>query len=57
MGNNLYWCDGARSTVEILSLTTLEKTVLLHTLDEIPLDIAVIPEEGWVPNIIHMYSS
>jgi hypothetical protein len=47
MGNNLYWCDGERGTVEIMSLTTLEKTILLQSLQgEDPLDVAVIPEEG-----------
>nr|BAC02725.2 vitellogenin receptor [Periplaneta americana] len=47
MGNNLYWCDGERATVEILSLNTMERAILIHTLEgEIPLDVAVIPEEG-----------
>jgi hypothetical protein len=47
MGNNLYWCNGEKGTVEIMSLTTLERTVLLHSSEaEAPLDIAVVPEEG-----------
>jgi hypothetical protein len=47
MGNNLYLCDGKSETVQILSLTTLERTVLLYTKGrETPLDVAVIPEDG-----------
>jgi hypothetical protein len=47
VGNNLYFCDGDEGTVEILSLTTLERTILLRTSDGgVPLDVAVIPEEG-----------
>lgn len=47
MGNNLYSCNGERGTVEIMSLATLEKTVLLRSSEgEAPLDVAVIPEEG-----------
>jgi hypothetical protein len=47
MGNNLYWCNAERATVGIMSLTTQESTVLLHTWEgETPLDIAVVPEEG-----------
>jgi hypothetical protein len=47
VGNNLYLCDGDKGTVEILSLTTLEKTILLRTLGrEVPLDVAVVPKEG-----------
>jgi hypothetical protein len=47
MGNNLYWCDGEKGTVEIMSLTTLEKTVLFqYSEGEAPLDVAVVPTEG-----------
>ncbi|PSN38293.1 hypothetical protein C0J52_19350 [Blattella germanica] len=47
LGNNIYLCDGQKATIEILSLTTLERTVLLHSFEgEVPLDIAVVPEEG-----------
>ena len=49
IGNNLYWCDGKKATVEIMSLTTYKKTVLLHSFEgEVPLDVAVVPEEGQV---------
>nr|CAJ19121.1 vitellogenin receptor [Blattella germanica] len=47
LGNNIYLCDGQKATIEILSLTTLERPVLLHSFEgEVPLDIAVVPEEG-----------
>jgi hypothetical protein len=47
MGNNLYWCDSERATVEIMSLTTLKSALLLHTWEgETPLDIALVPVEG-----------
>jgi hypothetical protein len=47
MGNNLYWCNGEKGTVEIMSLFTLEKTMLLRSSEgEVPLDVAVVPEEG-----------
>jgi hypothetical protein len=47
MGNNLYWCDSEKGTVEMMSLATLEKTVLVHgSQGEVPLDVAVVPQEG-----------
>lgn len=47
MGNNLYVCNGVKGAVEIMSLSSLEKTVLLHSSEgEVPLDVAVVPEEG-----------
>jgi hypothetical protein len=46
MGNNLYWCNGERGTVEVMSLTVLENIVFIHSSDwEFPLDVAVVPEE------------
>lgn len=47
LGNNLYWCNAERGTVEIMSLTTQATTVLLHLWEgETPVDIAVVPAEG-----------
>ncbi|KAJ9573514.1 hypothetical protein L9F63_009078, partial [Diploptera punctata] len=60
VGNNLYWCDNVKGTVEMMSLTTLERTVLLHSLEnEIPMDIAVVPEKGimFVSMSRQLYSS
>lgn len=45
--NNLYWCDIELGTVEVLSLNTMTRKVILRDLQgEIPLDIALVPEEG-----------
>lgn len=45
--NNLYWCDSELGTVEILSLNTMIRKVILTNLEgEKPLDIALVPEEG-----------
>ncbi|XP_065166985.1 vitellogenin receptor Yl-like [Atheta coriaria] len=47
LGNNLYWSDFDRKSVEILSITTMSRKVILHDLGgEIPMSIALIPEEG-----------
>lgn len=47
LGNNLYWCNAERGTVEIMSLTTQATTVLLHLWEgETPVDIALVPAEG-----------
>ena len=47
LGNNVYWCDGEKATVEVMSLTTKERTILLHSFEgEIPMDLALYPEEG-----------
>lgn len=47
LGNNLYWCDSERQTVEVFSLTTYSRKVLLHDLmGEIPQSLAVVPEES-----------
>ncbi|KAG5883038.1 hypothetical protein JTB14_028377 [Gonioctena quinquepunctata] len=46
-GNNLYVCDRDRGTVEVISLNTLARKILLHdTNGEIPEAVAVIPDEG-----------
>nr|CAD7447975.1 unnamed protein product [Timema bartmani] len=47
LGNNLYWCDTKMKTVEVLSLNTGHRTVLLKPSgDVIPTDVALIPELG-----------
>lgn len=46
-GNNLYWCDTEFKTVEVLSLNTMTRKVILRDLEgETPLDVALIPDEG-----------
>lgn len=48
-GHNLYWADSERQTVEVLSLHSFERKVLLQDLGgESPIDVAVVPEEGCV---------
>lgn len=45
--NNLYWTDIESGTVEILSLNTMMRKIILRDLEgEIPLDIALVPEDG-----------
>lgn len=45
--NNLYWCDAGRGTVEILSLETGARKILMHDMaGEIPSSIAVVPQDG-----------
>lgn len=47
--NNLYWTDIEHGTVEVMSLRTMEKKTIMGNLaGHIPLDIALVPEEGWV---------
>lgn len=47
LGNNLYWCDSVKQTIEVYSVANGARTVLLHDLGgEMPSDIVVIPEEG-----------
>nr|CAD7434279.1 unnamed protein product [Timema monikensis] len=49
LGNNLYWCDTKMKTVEVLSLNTGHRTVLLKPSgDVVPTDVALIPELGVV---------
>lgn len=48
-GHNLYWVDSERQTVEVFSLNTHERKVLLQDLGgESPIAIRVVPEEGLV---------
>ncbi|CAH0549992.1 unnamed protein product [Brassicogethes aeneus] len=47
LGNNLYVCDESKSAVEVINLSTMTSTIILHDLEgEIPESIALIPEEG-----------
>ncbi|XP_034252136.1 vitellogenin receptor [Thrips palmi] len=47
LGNTLYWCDVEKNTVEVLSLVTNERAVLLRDLgSEVPLDVALVPASG-----------
>lgn len=46
-GNNLYWCDWNRKTLDVLSLTTNMQTTLLYELDgRIPISVALVPDRG-----------
>lgn len=46
-GNNLYWCDLARRTLDVLSLSTLTRTTILNEFDgHIPIAVALIPDHG-----------
>lgn len=47
MGNNLYWTDAERNTVEIYSIQNRERAIVAHfTGTEIPIGLALLPEEG-----------
>ncbi|CAG9766392.1 unnamed protein product [Ceutorhynchus assimilis] len=46
-GNNLYICDYSKSTLEVISLTTMAQKVLIHDADnETPQFVSVVPQEG-----------
>ncbi|RZC40516.1 vitellogenin receptor, partial [Asbolus verrucosus] len=47
LGNNLYWCDADKGTIEVMNLNTKSKKVLIHDMHgETPESIALVPEEG-----------
>lgn len=47
-GNNLYWCDLSRRSLEILSLSTLTRTSILHDFDGyIPVAVSLVPDKGY----------
>lgn len=47
-GHNLYWVDSERQTVEVLSLHSFERKVLLQDMGgESPIDVVLVPEEGY----------
>lgn len=46
-GNNLYWCNLNKHTVEVLNLITMSKKILIHDVgDEVPVSLALVPEDG-----------
>lgn len=48
-GNNLYWCDRSRKTLEVLSLTTNTRTTILNEFDgHIPIAVALVPDKGYI---------
>ncbi|XP_049834004.1 vitellogenin receptor-like [Schistocerca gregaria] len=48
-GNNLYWTDSERNIVEVMSMATKQRSVLLRGVgDEAPHSIAVVPQEGYM---------
>uniref|UniRef100_A0A1Y1N8E6 Vitellogenin receptor n=1 Tax=Photinus pyralis TaxID=7054 RepID=A0A1Y1N8E6_PHOPY len=47
IGNNIYWCDSVRSTVEVLNLNSMSRAILLSDMaDETPTSISLVPNEG-----------
>ena len=47
VGNNLYWCDTGKATLEILNFNTMSIKILIHsTAEHVPTSLALIPEEG-----------
>lgn len=57
LGNNLYWCDSERQTVEVYNFNTKSRKVILYDLGgEIPQSIALVPEEGYVPQFVTVAS-
>lgn len=46
-GNNLYWCDWTKRTLEVLSLSTNTRTTVLSELDgHTPIAVALVPDQG-----------
>jgi len=46
-GNNLYWCDLMRRTLDVLSLSTNTQTTIMSELDGyIPIAVALAPDRG-----------
>ncbi|XP_030759399.1 putative vitellogenin receptor [Sitophilus oryzae] len=45
--NNLFFCDTSKATLEVVSLNTMSRKVLIHDLDdEMPVSVALVPSEG-----------
>ncbi|XP_054256859.1 putative vitellogenin receptor [Macrosteles quadrilineatus] len=60
-GHNLYWADSERQTVEVFSLNTHERKVLLRDLGgESPVGITLVPDQGFMfvalmgPKVVHI---
>lgn len=46
-GNNLYWCDLTKRTIEVLSLSTNIRTTVMNEHDgHIPIAISLVPDQG-----------
>lgn len=46
-GNNLYWCDWGRKTLDVLSLSTYSQTTLLYEHDgHVPIAVTLVPDQG-----------
>jgi len=46
VAGNLYWTDTERQTVEVLSMDTRERAVLMRDLgNEVPIALTLVPEE------------
>lgn len=45
--NNLYICDSAKSTLEVVSLTTMAHKVLIYGAEhEVPQSVALVSHDG-----------
>lgn len=48
-GNNLYWCDRTRRTLDVLSLSTNSHTTIFKEVDgHIPFAVALVPDKRQV---------
>lgn len=46
-GNNLYWCDWTKRTLEVLSLSTITRSTILNEFDgRVPIAVALVPDKG-----------
>lgn len=46
-GNNLYWCDLTKKTIEVLSLSTNKQTTVMNEFSgHIPIAIALDSDQG-----------
>lgn len=58
LGNNLYWCDSERQTVEVFNFNTKSRKIILYDLGgEIPQSIALVPEEGYCKTMFKYFCS
>lgn len=47
MGNNLYWADEEKGTIEMINLKNKARKIIVHDIpDEVPESIALIPDMG-----------
>lgn len=47
-GNNLYWCDRTRNTLEVFSFSKKARTTLLNEfgIGHVPIALALVPDQG-----------